>query len=92
MSSGMGLNWIGQPAMDMSSMSMGDDMPKDSGMAMLFISHDLGVVRHISDRVAVMYQGQIVETGDKRQIFEAPDHAYTRKLLSSIPRVLAKVA
>ena len=67
-------------------------LQQDSGMAMLFISHDLGVVRHISDRVAVMYQGQIVETGDKRQIFEAPDHAYTRKLLSSIPRVSAKVA
>ena len=54
---------------------------------MLFISHDLGVVRHISDRVAVMYRGQIVETGDKRQIFENPKHNYTCKLLSSIPRV-----
>ena len=67
-------------------------LQRDSGMAMLFISHDLGVVRHISDRVAVMYQGQIVETGDKRQIFEAPVHDYTRKLLSSIPRIGARVA
>lgn len=67
-------------------------LQRDSGVSMLFISHDLGVVRHISDRVAVMYQGQIVETGDKQQIFEAPQHDYTRKLLSSIPRISAKVA
>lgn len=63
------------------------ELQRDSGVSMLFISHDLGVVRHISDRVAVMYQGQIVETGDKRQIFENPGHEYTRKLLASIPRV-----
>ena len=67
-------------------------LQRDSGVSMLFISHDLGVVRHISDRIAVMYQGQIVETGDKRQIFDAPQHAYTQKLLSSIPRVPAEVA
>ena len=67
-------------------------LQRDSGVSMLFISHDLGVVRHISDRVAVMYQGQIVETGDKQQIFEDPQHDYTRKLLSSIPRISAKVA
>lgn len=63
------------------------ELQRDSGISMLFISHDLGVVRHISDRVAVMFQGQIVETGDKRQIFESPSQEYTRKLLSSIPRV-----
>lgn len=67
-------------------------LQRDSGVSMLFISHDLGVVRHISDRVAVMYQGQIVETGDKRQIFEAPQHEYTQKLLSSIPRISERVA
>ena len=67
-------------------------LQQESGMSMLFISHDLGVVRHISDRVAVMYQGQIVETGPKRQIFEAPAHDYTRRLLSSIPRVAARVS
>lgn len=67
-------------------------LQQNSGISMLFISHDLGVVRHISDRVAVMYQGQIVETGDKRQIFKAPKHAYTRKLLSSIPRVPTEAA
>ncbi len=67
-------------------------LQRDSGVSMLFISHDLGVVRHISDRVAVMFQGQIVETGDKQQIFEAPAHEYTKKLLSSIPRITERVA
>lgn len=67
-------------------------LQRDSGISMLFISHDLGVVRHISDRVAVMYQGQIVETGDKRQIFEAPQHEYTKMLLAAIPRISERVA
>ena len=62
-------------------------LQRDSGMSMLFISHDLGVVRHISDHVAVMLAGKIVEIGDKHQIFEAPHHEYTRKLLKSIPRI-----
>jgi ABC-type oligopeptide transport system ATPase subunit len=62
-------------------------LQRDSGVSMLFISHDLGVVRHISDRVAVMLEGKIVEIGDKHQIFEAPQHDYTRKLLGSIPRI-----
>jgi len=63
-------------------------LQRDSGVGMLFISHDLGVVRHISDRVAVMSDGKIVETGNKSQIFEAPEHAYTRHLLASIPRIM----
>jgi len=62
-------------------------LQRDSGVSMLFISHDLGVVRHISDRVAVMFEGKIVEMGDKHQIFEAPRHDYTRRLLSAIPRI-----
>src|SRR5699024_9317618 len=51
----------------------------------LFISHDLSVVRHISDHVAVMYKGRIIETGTRDQIFQAPQHPYTQMLLSSIP-------
>lgn len=62
-------------------------LQRDSGVAMLFISHDLGVVRHISDRVAVMFKGKIVEMGDKKQIFDSPQHDYTKRLLASIPRI-----
>jgi peptide/nickel transport system ATP-binding protein len=57
------------------------------GLAMLFISHDLGVIRHMSDRIAVMKDGVIVETGPADAVFDAPQHAYTRRLLAAVPRL-----
>lgn len=68
------------------------ELQREYGMAMLFISHDLGVVRHISDRLAVMYEGQVVETGDKYQIFDEPEHHHTKRLLASIPRIPGKAS
>ncbi|MBP6853759.1 MAG: ATP-binding cassette domain-containing protein [Rhodoferax sp.] len=61
------------------------ELRRQHRMAMLFISHDLSVVRHISDDVAVMYFGNIVEMAPARDVFEQPAHPYTRLLLSSIP-------
>jgi oligopeptide/dipeptide ABC transporter ATP-binding protein len=61
------------------------DLQKESKMSYLFISHNLSVVRNISDRVAVMYLGRIVETASRDQLFENPKHPYTQALLSSVP-------
>ncbi len=60
---------------------------RELGLTMLFISHDLGLVRHISDRVAIMYLGRIVETGPTAEVYAAPKHHYTRALLDSVPKL-----
>ena len=63
----------------------------ETGMAILFITHDFGVVGRMCDRVAVMYAGRIVECGPVRQIFEAPQHPYTRALIASVPKMTGPV-
>ena len=62
------------------------DLQRDLGVASIFISHDLGVVEHVSDEVAVMYRGEIVETGPTEAVMTTPQHDYTRTLLAAVPR------
>ncbi|MCH9667296.1 MAG: ABC transporter ATP-binding protein [Actinomycetia bacterium] len=65
------------------------DLQDRFGLAYLFVSHDLSVVKHLAHRVAVMHNGKIVEQGDSDQVFSAPRHEYTRRLLSAVPQPLA---
>jgi len=63
------------------------DLREDLDLTYLFISHDLSVVEHISDRVVIMYLGRVVETASTDALFEAPNHPYTHALLNEVPRL-----
>ncbi len=60
-------------------------LQREYGLTYLFISHNIGVIRHISDRIGVMYLGKVVEMADKRALFQSPAHPYTRALLAAVP-------
>ena len=81
----------GQPVLDVDAVAdrlmamVGADQQKDLGIAMVLITHDLGVVARIAHRVAVMYAGEIVEEGTAERVFASPRHPYTRGLISCIP-------
>ncbi len=62
------------------------DLQEEFRLSYIFIAHDLSVVRHISNRIAVMYKGEIVEIGDAENIYQQPQHAYSRTLLAAVPR------
>jgi oligopeptide transport system ATP-binding protein len=62
-----------------------DDLQDELGLTYVFVAHDIGVVRHISDRIAVMHDGKIVEEGTADQVCERPEDAYTKKLLAAVP-------
>ena len=66
------------------------DLRRDLDLTYLFISHDLGVVEHLSDRVLIMYLGRIVESAPTEEVFDHPNHPYTRALLAEVPRIDAR--
>ena len=66
------------------------DIQREFGLSYLFISHDLGVVKHMCDEISIMYKGKFVETGSRQDIYTNPQHIYTRRLLSAIPDVNPK--
>jgi len=63
------------------------DLRKQFGLSYLFITHDIGVVQHLADRIAVMYQGRIVEQGPAESVLDAPAHPHTRQLLAAVPKI-----
>lgn len=63
------------------------DLQKEFGLTYLFIGHDLGVIRHICDRIGVMYRGRLVEEGTSEEVYENPQHIYTKRLIAAIPDI-----
>jgi ABC-type microcin C transport system duplicated ATPase subunit YejF len=66
------------------------DVKREMGLTMMFISHDLSVVKHVADRVAVMKAGELVEMGDTARVMQKPEHPYTQKLLAAAPKLNRK--
>jgi oligopeptide/dipeptide ABC transporter ATP-binding protein len=64
-----------------------DDLQKEMGMAVLFITHDLGVVKLIADKISVLYAGEVIESGTAKDIFNSPKHPYTTGLLNAVPKI-----
>ena len=64
-----------------------EDLKRKLGLSLLFITHDLGVVQHIADRILVMDRGKIIEEGPSGQVLRAPREEYTRYLISSVPKI-----
>jgi peptide/nickel transport system ATP-binding protein len=63
------------------------ELQDELGVSYLFISHDLGVIHHMSDRILVMKDGRVVESGSASEVFERPEHPYTQRLLTALPRL-----
>jgi peptide/nickel transport system ATP-binding protein len=66
------------------------DLQQQFGLSYLFVSHDLSVVKHLAHTVAVMFAGSIVEQGEADQVFGAPQHDYTRRLLAAVPQPVVR--
>ncbi|HET7304656.1 MAG TPA: ATP-binding cassette domain-containing protein [Segeticoccus sp.] len=68
------------------------DLVEELGLTLVFVSHDLSVVRHLCDRVAVMSEGEVVETGPTEQVYDRPQHPYTRRLIAAVPSLQKALA